>query len=284
MSGRPVTLTMTVVGEGTAVRAAVTAVLGMLLLCGCGTATVLSDADPVPSPYDGPMRAGKALECDGKPYAHGAGDYGGGLEDVQDDATAALEDYFESEGWGGRWPDDGYRVEREADDRVLLSWDVDQRTKVAFVVADGITDYLGHRGWGVETWAQCNAAELTEDEIEDLGVQIWEDADGNRVPTTEITSFQGADHCDWQDITFLMLGGERKGRQFLRDVDGELADLTRTTYDGSATLPDDARDTGFRREGRELWVTRDAAYLVELSDPADVERWPAPSKGPIFCA
>jgi len=275
---------MTVVGEGTAVRAAVTAVLGMLLLCGCGTATVLSDADPVPSPYDGPMRAGKALECDGRPYAHGAGDYGGGLEEVQDDATSALEDYFDSEGWHGRWPDDGYRVERETDDRVLLSWDVDQRTKVAFVLADDITDYLGHRGWGVETWAQCNVAELSEDELDDLGVQIWQDANGHRVPTTEVTSFQGADHCDWQDITFVMLGGERKGRQFLRDVDGELADLTRTTYDGSATLPDDARDTGFQREGRELWVAKDAAYLVKLSDPSDVERWPAPSRGPILCA
>ena len=69
---------MTVVGEGTAVRTAVTAVLGVLLLCGCGTASVLPGDDP--SPYDGPSRAGKALECDGKPYAHGAGDYDGGLE------------------------------------------------------------------------------------------------------------------------------------------------------------------------------------------------------------
>ena len=47
-----------------------------------------------------------------------------------------------------------------------------------------------------------------------------------------------------------MLGGERKGRQFLRDTTGELADLTRTTYDGSATLPDGARDTGYQRDGR----------------------------------
>jgi hypothetical protein len=275
---------MTVVGEVTAVRAAVTAVLAMLLLCGCGTASVRSDAEPVGSPYDGPARAGTALECDGTPYAHGAGDYGGGLEEVQDDAEAALQDYLASEGWAGRWPDDGYRVEREGVDRVLLSWDVDRRTKVAFVVADGIEDYLGHRGWGVETWAQCNAAELPEDQTEHLGVQVWEDADGHRVPTTEIVSFAGAEHCDWQDITFLMLGGERKGRQFLRDATGELAHLTRTTYDASATLPDDARDTGYQRDGRELWVASDAAYLVELSDRSDVERWPTPSKGPIFCA
>jgi hypothetical protein len=290
---------MTVVEEG-AVRARMTVVLGLLLVCGCGTPTVLTDVDPVPSPYDGPMRvkqdfadeagvlvrsgaAGRALECDGKPYAGGGGDYDGGLESVQDDAPAALEDYFDNEGWDGRWPDDGYQVEREDDDRVLLSWDVDQRTKVAFILADGITDYAGNRGWGVESWAQCNAAELGADEIDDLGIEIWEDADGNRVPTTDVTSFPGAEHCDWQDVTFLMLGGERKGRQFLRDLDGELADQTRTTYDGSATLPDTARDTGFHRDGRELWVSRDAAYLVDRSDPGDVERWPA-AKEPIFCA
>ena len=230
------------------------------------------------------MRAGKALECDGKPYAHGAGDYGGGLEEVQDDATAALEDYFDNEGWGGRWPDDGYRVEREGDDRVLLSWDVDQRTKVAFVVADGITDYLGHRGWGVETWAQCNAAELTEDELEDLGVQIWEDA--RRPPGPD-----DGDHLV-------------PGRRALRLAGHHVPDARRRT-EGTAVPPRRRRrarrpdphdvrrlrDAAGRRPGHRVPARgpgalgdRDAAYLVELSDPADVERWPAPSKGPIFCA
>ncbi|MET1059042.1 MAG: hypothetical protein ABWX84_05570 [Nocardioides sp.] len=280
-------------------RTRMTVVLGsLLLLCGCGTSTVLPEADPVPTPYDGPMRveqnfddpavlarsgaAGRALECDGEPYNGGGGDYDSGLESVQDDAAAALEDYFDNEGWAARWPDDGYRVEREDDDRVLMSWDVDQRTKVAFVVADGIRDYNGDRGWGVESWAQCNYAELTAEEIAELGVQVWEDRDGTLVPTTEVTSYAGPEHCDWQDITFLRLGGEVKGRQFLRDVDGELAEQTRSTYDGSATLPDAARDTGFHREGRELWVTRDAAYLVDLSDPGDVERWPE-AEEPILC-
>jgi len=68
-------------------------------------------------------------------------------------------------------------------------------------------------------------------------------------------------------------------------VAGELTDLLRTTYDGDANLPKGATDTGFRRDGRELWVgpRRVAAYLVSGEDPQDVERWPAAKKS-IACA
>ena len=207
--------------------------------CSAGAArpTVLSDADPVPSPYDGPMRAGKALECDGqavRPRRRGLRRRTGGGPGRRDRGARGL---LRQRGLG------------RAVARRRLPGGARGRRPGAAVVGrrpahqGGVRRRRrhhrlpGHRGWGVETWAQCNAAELSEDELDDLGVQIWKDADGNRVPTTEVTSFQGADHCDWQDITFVMLGGERKGRQFLRDVDGELADLTRTTYDGSATLP-----------------------------------------------
>ena len=33
---------------------------------------------------------------------------------------------------------------------------------------------------------------------------------GPRVPVAEIRSFQGPEHCDWQDITFLQIGPENK--------------------------------------------------------------------------
>ena len=63
-----------------------------------------------------------------------------------------------------------------------------------------------------------------------------------------------------------------------------LAQYLSTTYLGDASLPGDAEDTGFHRDGRELWLvpSREAAYLVDLDDPADVERWPA-STQPIGC-
>lgn len=56
--------------------------------------------------------------------------------------------------------------------------------------------------------------------------------------------------------------------------------MLRSTYDEDATLPHEASNTGYRRDGRELWVTRDAAYLVTGSG---TQRRPAFREG-IGCA
>ena len=96
-------------------------------------------------------------------------------------------------------PDDGYRVERVDGDRVLLSYDVGDRTRVAAVVRDGITDYNDDTGWGVESWSSCDPVELGADVAEDLGFELWTDAEGDPVPTSDVTSFPGPEHCDWQD-------------------------------------------------------------------------------------
>jgi hypothetical protein len=42
---------------------------------------------------------------------------------------------------------------------------------------------------------------------------------------------------------------------------------------------------GWRRDGRQLWLSHDeqAASLVDIDDPYDVERRPA-AKEPIMCA
>ncbi len=118
-----------------------------------------------------------------------------------------------------------------------------------------------------------------------LGIGVWTDSSGARVPTPKIRSFQGSDHCDWQDITFVTLGPRRDGEQYVRDTNGELEQTLRSTYDGAATLPDDATDTGLQRDGRQLWLGpgHTAAYLVSIDDPSDVERWPA-AREPIYCA
>jgi hypothetical protein len=62
-------------------------------------------------------------------------------------------------------------------------------------------------------------------------------------------------------------------------------DFSVTDYDATATLPRRASDTGPWQNGRRLWLSRDktAAYLVEVSDVDNVERWPA-AKKPIGCA
>jgi hypothetical protein len=276
----------------------------VLVLSACGTSDVVTDAGtPPPTPYDGPLevaadpgdeekplaeRAGAAflaLECDGTPGSGGAGDYDGGLEHVGGGPAEALEIWFDEVGWGAL-PETGYRTERDDGDRVLLSYDVDLRTRIAFVVADGVRDYRDDEGWGVASWAACDPAELPAEETEALGIGVWTDADGRRVPTTTIVSYDGPEHCDWQDIVFVTLGDGPDAEQLLRDVDGEFGrSWLTTTYDGAATLPPGARDTGYRRDGRQLWLDEDprAAYLVNVDDPTDVERWPAARK-PIQCA
>ncbi|MFC4786800.1 hypothetical protein ACT8ZV_20160 [Nocardioides sp. MAHUQ-72] len=268
-----------------------------LLLAACGETQVGVDS-PVADPYDGPLTvaprpdspdpakrggsAALALECEGDVYAAGGGDYAdSGLETVQDDPRAAFSDFADQEGGAYPGPVDDFVVERVEDGRVLLSYDVDGETKVALVVADGVRDWKDDTGWGVEAWAQCDPAELPAGVAEAHGDEVWEDAQGNRVPVTTVTSHRGPEHCDWQDIVFLSMGSERypADHLFLRDEEGLLQDLLRTTFSDSVALPRDATDTGYQHDGRRLWLAADgsAAYLVSTSDRTDVERWPAAS-------
>jgi hypothetical protein len=289
-------------------RLAVVASGLVLLLGGCGSdPTVVSGTSPAGiTPYDGPLSlpvdhaddasvlarsgaAGRALECSGKAYDGGGGDYDSGLESAQGSPEAALENYFHEEGWAATWgmPSHGYRIERRDDHRVLFSYDVDGRTRAAVVVADSVEDWKHHTGWGVEGWARCDPAEFPAAFTDGLALAVWTDATGARVPVTTVTSWQGPEHCDWQDITFLEIGSEANGRgkeEYLRDTTGELGRWLDGSYDAHATLPTDATDTGWRHDGRGLWKVpdRSAAYLVDLADPTDVERWPA-STEPIGC-
>ena len=54
---------------------------------------------------------------------------------------------------------------------------------------------------------------------------------------------------------------------------------------GHAVLPKDATDTGYEYDSWHLWLTgdRDAAYIVDVDDPSQVERWPA-ANDTIACA
>jgi hypothetical protein len=99
-------------------------------------------------------------------------------------------------------------------------------------------------------------------------------------------SVRGPEKCGWEDVTFIEVNrNSTRPRQFVHAPGGELADLLRTTYDAHAHLPSAARDTGWRRGGLALWLHRggDAAYLVNLADPTDVQRWPR-SKRILGCA
>jgi hypothetical protein len=269
--------------------------IAAVLLAGCGSAddrgvSVVDRGRSATPPFDGPLDTGAAvaaLECDGKtPFQRGEGVYDDGLATVQASAEAALGNYMHESGPPiFSIPPGGYSVERAQDGRVLFSYDVDGRTKVSMLAADGVRDWNGDEGWGVRAWAQCDPSELPGDVTDELNIGVWEDESGRRVPVTRIQSFQGAEHCSWTDITFLLVGREEAADWYVRDTGGEFSELLRTTFAKKASVPDGATDTGVRRDGRQLWIAPDkeAAYLVSLDDPHDVERWPA-AKQPIRCA
>jgi hypothetical protein len=266
----------------------VIAVAVALCCVGCGSA--VDDGRSSAPPYAGPLTADAAvdaLECDGAtPFFRARGDYDGGLESVQSSAEGAFDNYLEEEGFSFHVPREGYRVERKDEGAALLSYDVGDRTKIAVVVTDGIRDFNDDVGWGVVAWADCDPAELPAEVTDDLDVGIWEDASGRRLPVTRVHSFQGAEHCDWTGITFLLIGPrEDRADWYVRDTSGELSDFLSGKFDDAASLPKDATSTGWRRSGRQLWIgpDKEAAYLVDLDDPHDIERWPA-AKEPVMCA
>ncbi len=279
-------------------RITLPAVTLLVALAACGDDTVVRDTQAA-NAYDGPMQvdqdfgdrasvversgaAGLALECAGEPYAGGSGNYDTGPESVQGSGEGALEDHLEANGFL-HLPRSGYVVERTTDERVLFSYDVAEQTRVALIAADGVSDLEDDEGWGIESWAQCDPSELPEAVTDELGLQIWQDPTGDRAPLTVIQSYAGPEHCDWDDITFLRVGPEGEHDEFLRDTTGELGDYLATTFADDVALPAAATDTGYSRDGRRLWVTDRAAYLVAIDDADDVERWPA-STEPIGCA
>ena len=177
-------------------------------------------------------------------------------------------------------PNRGYRLARKEDGRALFVYEVGGRTRVALIVAwgPGTADTHGGKGWGIESFATCDASEYAAEQDAGLPVTVWEDADGNRVPTTVVSSRQGHEHCGWQGVTFLRL----RKQQFVGDPDGviEQAPL-QATFAADTDLPDDATDTGYRHDGDALWVAADGNAVYLVGDDG-VQRWPA-AKSMIAC-
>lgn len=217
--------------------------------------------------------AGRALECTGEFYSGGASDpwsKGDGGATPEEGLRA----YFAME--QPELPESGYRVEREEAGRVLFSYDVGGRTKVAVVVAK---DRPHRPGWGPETSASCDPAELPARFTEEKGYEIWADRQGHRLPVTWINSYAGPRHCGWQSAHFLATGRGKDSRLYARDPDGVLGpEMLTADYRPDALLPVGARDTGYRYQDWELWLTagKSKAYV---RTPHGVEVWPEVKPG-----
>jgi hypothetical protein len=177
-------------------------------------------------------------------------------------------------------PRQGFVAVGRDEDRMLYTYSVAGEPKAAVIVADSTTVPLGTEGgWVVETFAACDPAEFDPSVDDELPVEIWVDADGNRVPTSIVTSSQGPQHCDWESVTFLWF----EDSQYISDPRRVLSGVDFVApFDDDSELPSNAIDTGYQREGRQLWVSADGsvAYLV---DDNRVEAWPT-STDLVGCA
>ena len=255
--------------------------VGIAALAAAGL-VIAYDLGNGPSYSDGPMSSVRdALACDGR--VHATRQTAPGDRAMWEPAPeAALQSgLLQSEQW---WVQpDAVRVSARTGQRVLFVHDVEGRARFAGLVERGTGGRDGE--WRLSAWSICDPGELVGARSESLGYGAWLDADGDPVPTTRVMTWRGAERCGWKDVTFIDLdGGSAASVQLVNDPSGSLDGRLRTTYDARAQLPADARDTGWRRGGSALWLQPDgdAAYLVNVADPTDVQRWPE-AKRPIAC-
>jgi hypothetical protein len=115
------------------------------------------------------------------------------------------------------------------------------------------------------------------------GVRLW----ANRWDRT-VQERVGAGHCDWHSARFLYWQApETSGRLpatklYVRDPKGLFRGQWAVPFLGRTTLPPDADDTGYRRDGAALWLAADEQSMF-VKDGGRVERWPRVSTG-IGCA
>lgn len=265
----------------------------VLLLGACG------DAEPADEPagtigaagqtYSGPLfvprseaehphagAAGNVVDC--RTWGDGWGSYAAVYEGgaTAENPEQAL-DNAHSEGlWD--FAIDGLAVAKREDDRILYVIESDGVFKEALIVRNGpATEGAGGPGWYVESRARCDFAELPRSFTDSLGLQIWQDAEGRAVPTTTIESWRGPAHCSWQSMTFLYLHADGD-RAFVRAPIDEVADYFDGPYVAHAKLPADAEDTGFSRNGKQLWVSNDSQRAY-VGTQDDVEVWPRDVRG-----
>ncbi|WP_147392048.1 hypothetical protein [Amnibacterium setariae] len=275
-----------------------------LLLSGCG-AGGLRISDDVPAertPYTGPLvatpsaadrrtpwewpgAAGRVVSCSSAPRGQtvvGRNDEGA----VAADPQAAIE-VKRGEGLFLSSPTDALVRERDDGDRVLFTTSYDGVARQAIIVRDGPsgpgTGAKDGHGWYVESFATCDLADFPESVSRARGVQVWTDADGTRVPTSTVVSADGPAHCAWQSMTFLTLGdGTKDPVSYVARPLQELGEYFDRPYREHVRVPSDARDTGWRREGRRIWIAADgrSAYVGAEDDAA---AWPRPAR-PLGCA
>ncbi len=203
-------------------------------------------------------------------------DFGPSGSDADPEAALAL---FLGD-WLFALPPGGFAPAGIAEHRMLFTHSVAGVPKVAVIVADASEVELdAEDGWVVETFASCDPAEYDPSTDEQLFLTVWLDSDNARVPTSIVTSAPGDEHCDLESVTFLTFDN----RQYISDPEGLFKDTElNAPFDDNVDLPADATDTGYHRDGRQLWVSPDRSIAYLVADD-HVEAWPTATT-PIGCA
>jgi len=107
--------------------------------------------------------------------------------------------------------------------------------------------------------------------------------DGRSVGEYELTTIAGPSHCRWQSVTMMFIAWSlgtiaatgAGSRMYVRDPQGAYSARYRDLLVRDATLPVDARRTGYRLGPIEIYLAPgdqdDAIYVVA---PSGAERWP----------
>lgn len=86
-------------------------------------------------------------------------------------------------------PVEGYMAQGRDEDRRLYTYSVNDQAKVAVIVADSANVPVSvEDGWAVKTFASCDPAECDPAADDQIPIKIWLDSDGDRVPTSIVTS------------------------------------------------------------------------------------------------
>lgn len=111
----------------------------------------------------------------------------------------------------------------------------------------------------------------------------WTDADGCLIRIDVLAERPGPDHCGWEESRVIITGdpfGTRytdaaSDAEYVRDPDGvyEIAEFVEG-FAISDVLPGDAIDTGYRQDGRELWLSPGDPDAIFIHDGDTAERWP----------
>ena len=111
---------------------------------------------------------------------------------------------------------------------------------------------------------------------------VWT-RNGQAVKPEELGTIAASGHCGWESATLLHIGwpvgtlstSSAEARQYIRDPRGVMRARLRGSLDLHATLPSDARPTGYMYGSIQIFVSPtdqdDAIYVV---GPLATERWP----------